>query len=310
MDLRETFDGQVAFFSRQIASSGGSGRVRESIEAIYGNGQSDEKIDDEEPPPPRQSVTTVQTRVNPTLQETGKEGTCQTGSGEYGGSFTELFRLVPSSKYVVRADEGGCLKDRLEESNYHDLLRVTCERCAECEKTPYNHRERKPYPGREVLKSEVIRNLSKDIAAVENRVDDIKIFALEMQILLHARHIGVVQISSIEIIDPVHQATKREDEEVELDEKMPLCFGLGWWAPDDCADLEQDPHCRRASFSRYQSRLVNHRQVDGAATGMLSDDLINQQQLSLDCCSEHKPKLLSYSHWRRTRATLRIVLTL
>ena len=58
---------------------------------------------------------------------------------------------------------------------------------------------------------------------------------MEVQILLHAADVRVVQVCAIEIVDPVHKTDIAEDKPVDLEEEVLLFARCRWLAPDSDA---------------------------------------------------------------------------
>lgn len=69
------------------------------------------------------------------------------------------------------------------------------------------------------------------------RVDLIELVALEVEVLLHSTDVGIVEVHAVEIIDPVHQTAKGQDDEVNLDEERALRLGGCGLAPDHLSDF-------------------------------------------------------------------------
>jgi hypothetical protein len=49
-------------------------------------------------------------------------------------------------------------------------------------------------------------------------VDLVQLVALEIEVLSHPAHVGIVEVHAVEVIDPVHQTAKGQDDEVNLDD--------------------------------------------------------------------------------------------
>ena len=88
------------------------------------------------------------------------------------------------------------------------------------------HACREEVPGLDVVQGNVAGHLSDRVANCEDGVDLVELIALEVQLFPHTRHIGVVQIGSVKVVEEVHEAAKGEDEEVQLLDQLPLAGGI------------------------------------------------------------------------------------
>lgn len=91
----------------------------------------------------------------------------------------------------------------MEESDYHDLPWRVHEGRPKSEDTPDETGQRQPESRTDFLHDHVAGNLAKQVASVETGVDLVELGALEVEILAHATDIGIVQVGSVKIVDPV-----------------------------------------------------------------------------------------------------------
>lgn len=161
--------------------------------------------------------------------------------GEDGGALSQLGLGVPGAEDVVDAGEGGTLDDPLEEANGHDVRRLRGSGCAHGQHRPQHGHRRQPVVGRYDLQHEVVGNLPNDVAHGEERVDDRVLLALEVNVLLHARYIGILEVDPVQVVAPQQQTGKGEDEKVDLEQQLLLCL------------------CRRALTPEHNTQSVQGR---------------------------------------------------
>lgn len=113
---------------------------------------------------------------------------------------------------------------------------MVSESCTECEESPAKTSDRQPDSWSDTLHDDVVGNLSKKVTTIEHRVNLIEIGGFEVKIFPHTTHISVIEIGSVEIVAPVHEADIGQDEEVDLQDESPFSFGIGRRAPDNLSD--------------------------------------------------------------------------
>uniref|UniRef100_A0A1Y1L610 Uncharacterized protein n=1 Tax=Photinus pyralis TaxID=7054 RepID=A0A1Y1L610_PHOPY len=90
------------------------------------------------------------------------------------------------------------------------------------ETSPENHHGREPEARLDIVKGQVGRHLTNDIANGEASIDFIKLVAHKAKIILHARYVGVGKIAAVKVVDQVAETAKGEDEEVNLLDELPF----------------------------------------------------------------------------------------
>ena len=137
------------------------------------------------------------------------------------------------------ARECRALDDALEETNGHDV-RGLCHRCrAHGQHGPQHRHGRQPVVGRDDLQHQVVWHLANDVAHGKQSVDNRVLLAHEPDILTHPRHIGILEVDSVQVVAPEQEAGKGEDEKVNLDEQLPLWLRRRALAPEHHPKLVQ-----------------------------------------------------------------------
>ena len=190
----------------------------------------------------------IQRLVDPTLQEPRKQRPRQPTTREDRRPLPQLLLLIPAAQDPVGAHKRARLEHRLEEADNHDLLRRPRERRAQREHAPDDHARREPEARPHELQREVVRELAKDVPAVEDGVDLVELRAVEAQVLAHAGDVRVGEVRAVEVVDPVHEADEGEDDGVGFEEEGLLQLCSGWGAPEESADgePERERHFERA----------------------------------------------------------------
>ncbi len=111
------------------------------------------------------------------------------------------------------------------------------EACSKGEETPAGAGEWEPYPRWHLLHDEVVGDLTKEIAAIENSVDLVELGALKVEIFFGAGNVCVVEIRAIEVVHPVHQTDVSHDEKIDFDDQMSLGLGGSRGSPNRDTDL-------------------------------------------------------------------------
>ena len=136
----------------------------------------------------------------------------------------------------MRSDEGRGLGDALEEADCHYVAWVLDSCSAHCESSPDDHHAGEEVAGLEVVEGEVGRYLADGVTMTvrttltfassiekmegqylpngEHSIDLIILISYKFKLLFHPTDIRIRQITSIEIVGKIHQATECQDEEV------------------------------------------------------------------------------------------------
>lgn len=85
-----------------------------------------------QPSPSRKALETVHAGMYTSLNETTNHRSCQPRCGENSGSLAELLLSIPRPKDIVSSNECGRLKNSLEETNSHNMLRLLSSRSDHC----------------------------------------------------------------------------------------------------------------------------------------------------------------------------------
>lgn len=67
-----------------------------------------------------------------------------------------------------------------------------------------------------------MRNQRNNVANVETCIDQVEIITLHVQILFHSTDIGIAQVESVQIVDPIKQTAEGKYEPVDLHQKFSL----------------------------------------------------------------------------------------
>ena len=173
----------------------------------------------------------VHGRVDPCLDESSKHCTGETAGREDATALSKLSLCIPGTQNIVCSHKGARLCKAEEEADCHDALGIGHRGRDHCEPSPENHHRREEQARTEVGQGKIGRDLTDNVSHREDGVDLVEFIPLEVQLFAHSRHVGIVDIRTIEIISKVAQTAERQNEEIELAQQFGLA-GHALRAPD------------------------------------------------------------------------------
>ena len=88
----------------------------------------------------------------------------------------------------------------MEKSNNHELPGVMNERHTHTQDSPREHNNWEVISWLEDLNCNIVRNLTAEVARIEDRVDLVELDAIHLQIFFHPRCVGIAEILTKKLV--------------------------------------------------------------------------------------------------------------
>lgn len=188
---------------------------------------------DEEPSPTTKPQVTVHGLIDAGLDIPREHGSGNARGSKDATSLVDLMVSVPGANHEVKTRPACRFNEAHHKSQSIYLLHSLALVDEQDEDTPQKFGCGQIPPRRDFGQQDLRGNLAADVADLKECSKPVQLVAVQVEILLHSRNVGIVDVVPVEILGEEGQTTECQNGKVQFLNKLLFLFGRAWSRPEE-----------------------------------------------------------------------------